>query len=63
MFIGLALIAIAVIAALCFLAYLLLCRFVVNKTGTTEGLRDVAMAMRAYKVPLPSRRGRDGDKQ
>lgn len=54
-FIGLALVAVAIIAALCFIAYLLFCRFVVNKTGKTDGLNDVAAAMRAYRVPLPSR--------
>jgi len=59
MYIGLTVIAVAVIAALCFVAYLLFCRFVVNKTGTTDGLRDVATAMRAYRVPLPSRETRD----
>jgi hypothetical protein len=58
MFIGLALVAMAVIAAICFIAYLLFCRFVVNKTGKTEGLNDVAAAMRAYKVPLPARSGK-----
>lgn len=58
MYIGLALVAVAVIAALCFVAYLLFCRFVVNKTGSTDGLRDVATAMRAYTVPLPSKSAR-----
>lgn len=58
MYFGLALVAVAIIAALCFVAYLLFCRFVVNKTGTTEGLKDVATAMRAYRVPLPSRAGK-----
>lgn len=58
MYIGLALIAVAIIAALCFMAYLVFCRFVVNKTGNTEGLKDVATAMRAYKMPLRSRPGR-----
>ena len=57
-YIGLAIIAVSIIAALCFVAFLLFCRFVVNKTGNTEGLKDVAIAMRAYKVPLPSRRGK-----
>jgi hypothetical protein len=55
MYFGLALVAVAIIAALCFVAYLLFLRFVINKTGTTEGLRDVAKAMRAYRVPLVSR--------
>ena len=58
MYIGWALVAVAVIAALCFVAYLLFCRFVVNKTGGTDGLRDVATAMKAYRVPLPSRKAR-----
>jgi hypothetical protein len=58
MYFGLTVIAVAVIAAVCFVAYLLFCRFVVNKTGTTDGLRDVAMAMRAYRAPLPSRNTR-----
>lgn len=60
MYIGVALVAVAAIAAVCFVAYLLFCRFVVNKTGSTDGLRDVATAMRAYKVPLPGRRGAHG---
>lgn len=55
MYFGLALVAVAIIAALCFVAYLLFLRFVINKTGTTEGLGDVAKAMRAYRVPLGSR--------
>jgi hypothetical protein len=55
MYIGVATIAVAVIAALCFVAYLIFLRFVINKTGTTDGLRDVAEAMRAYRVPLLSR--------
>lgn len=65
MYVGLALVAVAVIAAACFVAYLLFCRFVVNKTGRTDGLRDVATAMRAYRVPLPSRSTRKptGDEQ
>jgi hypothetical protein len=55
MYIGVATIAVAVIAALCFVAYLVFLRFVINKTGTTDGLRDVAEAMQAYRVPLLSR--------
>ncbi len=55
MYFGWALVAVAIIAALCFVAYLVFLRFVVKETGTTEGLKDVATAMRAYKVPLPSR--------
>ncbi len=56
MYFGVAIVAVAIIAALCFVAYLGLCRFVVNKTGTTDGLKDVATVMRAYKVSLPSRK-------
>lgn len=55
MYLGLALVAVAIIAALCFVAYLLFLRFVINKTGTTDGLPDVAKAINAYKVPLVSR--------
>ena len=55
MYLGLAMITVAVIAALCFVSYLLFLRFVINKTGTTAGLSDVAKAMQAYKVPLVNR--------
>ncbi|CAL8976284.1 hypothetical protein CELL_02271 [Cellulomonas sp. T2.31MG-18] len=55
MYLGWATVAIAVIAALCFLAYLLFLRFVINKTGETDGLKDVARAMDAYRVPLVTR--------
>jgi len=55
MYFGLAMVAVAVIAALCFVAYLLFLRFVINKTGTTDGLSDVAKAINAYRVPLLSR--------
>ncbi len=58
MILGWAAIVVAGIAALCFLAYLLLIVFVVIKTGKTEGLADVAKAMSAYRVPLPSRQPR-----
>ncbi len=58
---GLAAIIIAGIAALCFVAYLLVIVFVVIKTGSTAGLADVAKAMAAYRVPLPSRRPRRAD--
>jgi hypothetical protein len=47
--------AVALMAFLCFAAYLLFLRFVINKTGNTECLRDVATAIRAYKVPIPTR--------
>ncbi|MDT5325775.1 MAG: hypothetical protein QOF25_2927 [Mycobacterium sp.] len=60
MYMGLVLvIAVPAIAGVCFLAHLGFCGFVVIKTGGTEGLRDVAIAMRAYKVPLLGRAGRN----
>ena len=44
---------------LCFLAYLRFCRFVVRETKETAGLRDVAVAMRAFgALPLPRSRSR-----
>ncbi|MDT5104665.1 MAG: hypothetical protein QOI25_2178 [Mycobacterium sp.] len=47
MYMGLVLvIAVPAIAGVCFLAHLGFCGFVVIKTGGTEGLRDVAIAMR-----------------
>ncbi|ANW66679.1 hypothetical protein BCA37_26680 [Mycobacterium sp. djl-10] len=55
MWVWLTLISVPVTAGLCFLAYLVFMAFVVIKTGGTEGLKDVATAMRAYKVPLLSR--------
>lgn len=58
MYVGIAMLGVAIIAALCFVAYLVFLRFVVKETGTTEGLKDVATAMRAYRVPLPSRSGK-----
>jgi hypothetical protein len=56
--IGWAIVWVAVIAAICFLAYLGSCWLVVTKTGSTEGLRDVATAMRAYRLPIAGRRRR-----
>lgn len=50
-----AMIAIAGIAGACFVAYLLLLVFVIVRTGSTAGLRDVAAAISAYKMPLVSR--------
>lgn len=58
MYLGLVTLGVVVVAALCFVAYLLFLRFVINKTGTTDGLPDVAKAISAYKVPLPSRPSR-----
>lgn len=59
MWVGLGMAAVPVTAGICFLAYLLFCVFVVLKTGGTEGLKDVATAMRAYKPPLLSRTGKN----
>ncbi len=51
--------AIALTCFACFLAYLRFCRFVVRETGGTAGLRDVAVAMRAFAaLPLPRSRGK-----
>lgn len=58
MWLGFAAAAVPVTAGLCFLAYLTFMVFVVIKTGSTEGLKDVATAMRAYRVPLLSRTGK-----
>lgn len=54
---GAAMVVMAAIAAVCFVAYLIFLGFVIVKTGSTEGLRDVAQAISAYKVPLGSRIG------
>ncbi len=58
MWVGLALMALPITAGLCFIAYLLFCSFIVRKTGSTAGLKDVAIAMRAYRVPLLGRTGK-----
>ncbi|WP_319435433.1 hypothetical protein [Mycobacterium sp. RTGN5] len=50
--------AVPITAGVCFVAYLVLMAFVVIRTGSTEGLKDVATAMRAYKVPLLGRTGK-----
>lgn len=63
MILGLAGVVVAGIAALCFVAFLLFLRFVINKTGTTDGLPEVAKAIRAYRVPLPSRRTPNSTKE
>jgi hypothetical protein len=60
MWLGLAVAAVPLTAGICFLAYLMFMAFVVVKTGGTEGLKDVATAMRAYRVPLLGRTGRNG---
>lgn len=54
------LVVLSLIAALsipiCFISYLRFQRFVVIQTGSTEGLKDVAVAMRAFAaLPLPRR--------
>lgn len=51
--IGFALMVVAGIGAFCFIALLLFMGFIVIRTGDTKGLRDVAVALRAYRVPLP----------
>ena len=56
MIFGWAIVGCAGIAAICFLAYLCLLWMTVVKTGTTDGLRDVATAMRAYRLPISGRR-------
>lgn len=58
MWLGLVAAAVPITAGLCFLAYLVFLAYVVTKTGSTEGLKDVATAMRAYRVPLLSRTGK-----
>lgn len=56
MWVALALAAAApIVAGLCFLAYLVFLGFVIIKTEGTDGLKDVAVATRAYKVPLLNR--------
>jgi hypothetical protein len=52
--VGWAVVAVAALAFLCFVAYLALIVFVIVRTGSTSGLRDVAAAMEAYRVPLVS---------
>jgi len=55
MLVGWAAIVCTGMAAICFLAYLTFLGFVIIKTGGTNGLSDVAKAIRAYKVPLLGR--------
>ena len=43
-----AVIAASAVLAVCFFAYLALCAFIVVRTGATAGLRDLAVAMRAF---------------
>ena len=51
----LSVVACASIAGVCFVSYLLFLRFVIVRTGSTDGLSDVAKAIAAYRVPLPTR--------
>jgi hypothetical protein len=44
---------------LAFLFFLVFCAFVVVRTGGTSGLRDVAVAVRAFRGVLSLRRGRE----
>jgi len=39
-------------SALCFVSYLAFLAYVIRKTGGTAGLRDVAVAIRAFKFPF-----------
>lgn len=51
-------------SAFCFVSYLVLLAYVIQATGSTEGLRDVAVAIRAFKfrsaprIRLAKKRGR-----
>ena len=38
-------------ASVCFLSLLLLCAWIVKSTGKTEGLRDLAQVIAAYRAP------------
>ena len=42
----------ASVSALCFLSYLAFLAYVIQKTRSTAGLRDVAVAIRAFKFPF-----------
>lgn len=44
---------------LAFLAFLCFCSFVIIRTGGTAGLRDVAVAIRAFRGVLSLRTARD----
>jgi hypothetical protein len=49
------------LAAFCFIAYLLFLAFVIIKTGGTACMTDIAKAIKAYRVPLPTWRRRERD--
>jgi hypothetical protein len=55
--IGLALIILGAIAGLCFVVYLAFLTFAIVRTGGTECMSDIAKAIKAYHVPLPTWRG------
>jgi hypothetical protein len=57
--IGLALIILGAIAGGCFIVYLLFLGFVIIRTGGTECMSDIAKAIKAYRVPLPTWRGQN----
>jgi hypothetical protein len=59
--IGLALIFLGAIAGLCFVVYLLFLAFAINRTGGTECMSDIAKAIKAYRVPLPTWRGQKSE--
>jgi hypothetical protein len=46
--VAVALVLLGLSATFCFVAYLVFCAFVIVRTGSTAGLRDVAVAMRAF---------------
>ncbi|MBU2669619.1 hypothetical protein KOI35_39525 [Actinoplanes bogorensis] len=54
---------VAVIVLVGFIAYLGLLAFVVTRTGDTRGLRDVALAVRAYRgvLAIVAKNPSDGD--
>ena len=41
-------------SAFCFVCYLVFLAYVIRTTGTTASLRDVALAIRAFKFPFRS---------
>jgi hypothetical protein len=38
-----------------FISFLIFCAFVVRRTGSTTGLRDVAIAVRAFRIAFSFR--------
>jgi hypothetical protein len=45
--------SVAVLAG--FISFLMFCAFVVRRTGSTTGLRDVAIAVRAFRIAFSFR--------